>query len=90
MVKCEGEEECAFYISIGTSSSSYHLRDRVKVSKFIKKDEKDFYIISNKNKWGNKLTIVLHSHTGDADLYVSRKFKDPEDDPNRRGRLKAS
>lgn len=28
VVKCEGEEECVFLISITTATASYHLRDR--------------------------------------------------------------
>ena len=102
VVKCEGEEECAFFISITTATVSFYLRDRyiiklniflsifnffrIKVSKFIKKDETDFYIISNKNKWANKLSIVLHSHTGDADLIVSRTHKNPNEDPNKKSK----
>ena len=36
----------------------------------------------------NKLSIILHSHTGDADLIVSRTNKNPEEDPNKIGKIK--
>jgi len=55
---------------------------RIKNTKFIKNNEYDFYKISNKEESSNKLSIILHSHTGDADLYVSRTHKNPLDDPN--------
>lgn len=64
------------------NDGTYLLKEKIKHTKFIKKDDFDYYKILNTDPASNKLSIILHSHTGDADLYVSRKFyKNPQDDP---------
>ena len=82
VVKCEGDVECSFLISMHYSDGVFILKERIKHTKFIKNGDFDYYQISNKDAESNKLSIILHSHTGDADLYVSRTHKNPLDDPN--------
>ncbi len=57
------------------------LNFRIKHTKYIKAGTYDYYQISNKDTKSNKIGIILHSHTGDADLFVSRTHKDPMEDP---------
>ena len=47
----------------------------------------DYFYFNMNNKDADKLTIVLHSHVGDADLRTSRNYTNPEDDPNSRSKI---
>lgn len=67
--------ECIYTVTMHTSEEFYFLKPREKVSKFIVKEAKDYYKFSIENPSTIKVNVILHSHTGDADLYISRTNK---------------
>jgi hypothetical protein len=44
----------------------------------IERGSTDYYKFYVSDKDALKVGIILHSHVGDADLVVSRKFEDPK------------
>jgi hypothetical protein len=50
----------------------------------IERGSNDFYKFHVSDENAEKVTIVLHSHVGDADLKISRLREDPSNDSNSR------
>ena len=53
----------------------------------IERGSTDYYKFYVSDKDALKVGVILHSHVGDADLIVSRKFEDPKLDNDPAGKI---
>jgi hypothetical protein len=82
IVYCEGTEECEYHVTMTIQKGELQLAERTKSTKMIERGLVDNYVIKVEDSNVDILTIILHSHVGDADLIVSRVNRKPEEDPD--------
>lgn len=83
IVYCQGSEECEYLISMNFDNDPVLLQEKVKTSRFVAKGNYNYYRIINNNPDVKKITVITHSHSGDSDIFGSRKDRQPENDIER-------
>jgi hypothetical protein len=83
IVYCQGSTECEYLISMNFDNDAALLQEKVKTSRFVGKGNYNYYKIINIDPDVKRITVITHSHSGDSDLYGSRKDRRPENDIDR-------